>query len=126
MFHSPVSDSMLADLKHEQRRLNRSANTFIYLKRDVERLCQRKFGGADGLNAERENRLEKKRKRSTTAAEKKTKLNDEVKDALKRLKVESMDNLMMHVSKDLVSELLLYASHGEGKAVSLQIIKIVC
>ena len=113
---------MLADLKHEQRRLNRSATTFIYLKRDVERLCQRKFGGADGLNAERENRLEKKRKRNATAAEKKTKFNDEVKDALKRLKMESMDDLMMHVSKELVSELSLYASHGEGKAVSLQII----
>ena len=84
------------------------------------RSCQLKFGGAEGLKAQAEKRVQAKRKRLSTKEAKKTKFGDEVAGALKRLKFDSITTLQTSraVNYDLIRELTTYAEKGEGKAVS--------
>ena len=65
--------------------------------------------------------MEAKRKREGTAAtkkaDKKTKIGDQIGEALKILKVDSIRGLKQSVSEQLILELETFAEFGENKTV---------
>ena len=71
--------------------------------------------------------MESKRKREGTAAtkkaDKKTRIVDQVAEALKIMKVDSIDSLKQSVSEQLILELETFAVFGENKTVRYYSIK---